>query len=93
MKPNTDSFELVAEGARENWLASRAAQDIGACVPLAKIPREELEALYTMIEVEFRVRDSKDEALMDVLIGDLSKLSPWDENQALEDGASMGDSF
>jgi hypothetical protein len=56
MKPNTDSFELIAEGARDNWLAARAANDIGSCIPLSKIPLEELEALHTMIETEFRER-------------------------------------
>ena len=58
MKTNTDSFTLVAEGARENWLAARAANDIGSCIPLSKIPLEELEALHAMIETEFRVREN-----------------------------------
>ena len=58
MKTNTDSFTLVAEGARENWLAARCAQDIGSCIPLSKIPLVELEALHAMIETEFRVREN-----------------------------------
>ena len=57
MKQNTDSFELVAEGARENWLASRAAQDIGACVPSRKIATEEIEALIAYCETILRERD------------------------------------
>ena len=57
MKQNTDSFELVAEGARENWLAAKAAADIGSCVPLYKIPTEELEALQNMVTVALRERD------------------------------------
>jgi hypothetical protein len=56
-KQNTDSFTLVAEGARENWLASRAAQDIGACVPSRKIATEELEALIAYCETILRERD------------------------------------
>ena len=57
MNKSTDSFELVAEGARENWLASRAAQDIGACVPSRKIATEELEALIAYCETILRERD------------------------------------
>jgi hypothetical protein len=57
MKQNTDSFELVAEGARENWLAARAANDIGSCIPLSKIPIEELEALKAMLDTELMERD------------------------------------
>jgi phospholipid N-methyltransferase len=47
MKPNTDSFTLIAEGARNNWLAARAANDIGSCIPHNKIPIEERVALVT----------------------------------------------
>ena len=57
MKQSPDSFELVAEGARENWLASRAAQDIGACVPSRKIATEEIEALIAYCETILRERD------------------------------------
>ena len=59
MKPNTDSFTLVAEGARDNWMAARAAADISSCIPLSKIPKLELEALHNMIEVHFRERKSE----------------------------------
>ena len=58
MKQNTDSFELVAEGARDHWLASRAAQDIGACVPSRNIATEELEALIAYCETILRERKS-----------------------------------
>ncbi len=56
MKPNTDSFELIAEGARSDWLAARAAQDIGACVPHRKIPTEEIEELIAYCETILRER-------------------------------------
>jgi hypothetical protein len=55
-----ESFELIAEGARENWLAARAANDIGSCIPTSKIPREELEALIAHCETELRERDRKE---------------------------------
>jgi hypothetical protein len=56
-----ESFELIAEGARENWLAARAANDIGSCIPTSKIPREELEALIAHCETELRERDAKEQ--------------------------------
>ena len=55
--PPNASFTLVAEGARDNWLAARAAQDIGACVPSRKIPTEEIEALVAYCETILRERD------------------------------------
>jgi len=56
MKQNTDSFTLFAEGARDNWLAARAAQDIGACVPHRKIHTEEIEALIAYCKNILRKR-------------------------------------
>ena len=53
---NTASFELVAEGARENWLAAKAAGDISSCIPLRKIPTAELEALSDMVTYELQDR-------------------------------------
>lgn len=61
MKHNTDSFELIAEGARDNWLAAKAANDIGSCIPLNKIPIEELEALDAMVHTELRERDAQEQ--------------------------------
>ena len=58
MKQSPESFTLIAEGSRENWLAAKAANDIGSCIPLSKIPLVELEALHAMIETEFRVREN-----------------------------------
>ena len=49
MKPNTDSFKLIAREvqSRDQWLASRAAQNIGSCIPHDKIELEERLALVT----------------------------------------------
>jgi hypothetical protein len=51
------SFTLIAEGARSNWLGAQAAMAIGSCIPLSKIPLEELQELHAMLETEFRERD------------------------------------
>ena len=77
MKQTHDSFELIAEGARSNWLAARAANDIGSCIPPSKIPLEELEALHSLIENEFRARETTETIAdrmvkFDQLIADLT---------------------
>jgi hypothetical protein len=60
MKQSPDSFQLIAreEQSRDQWLAAKAAADIGSCIPLHKIPTEELEALQNMVTVALRERDA-----------------------------------
>jgi hypothetical protein len=59
MKQSPDSFQLIAreEQSRDQWLAAKAGADIGSCIPLHKIPTEELEALQNMLSVELWDRD------------------------------------
>jgi phospholipid N-methyltransferase len=49
MKQSPGSFQLIAreEQSRDQWLAAKAAADIGSCVPHDKIPVEERVALVT----------------------------------------------
>jgi hypothetical protein len=55
--PPGASFTLIAEGARDNWLAARAAQDIGACIPRHRLCKTELDALILYCESVLRERD------------------------------------
>ena len=47
MKQSPDNFQLIAreEQSRDQWLAAKAAADIGSCIPHDKIELEERIAL------------------------------------------------
>jgi hypothetical protein len=95
---NSDKFELTENAAVEDHKAANAARHIADGIPTCCIESVELDALHAMIETEFRERiaaGTRQRAVQimgkfDTLVADLTR---WDETQALEDGASMGDSF
>ena len=60
MKQTHDSFELMVAGAEHHYLAARAANDIGSCIALNKIPTGELEALEALVHTELRERDRQE---------------------------------
>jgi hypothetical protein len=59
MKQSPDSFQLIAreEQSRDQWLAAKAAADIGSCIPVSKIPTEELKELAQVVNIELLERD------------------------------------
>jgi hypothetical protein len=57
----TEGFELITSGAEHAYLYVRAAQEIGACLPVKRIRTEELEALIAHCETELRERDAKEQ--------------------------------